>query len=35
MEVICDEIGMNGGREAHIVERSMQIIFENKYKEKQ
>jgi hypothetical protein len=34
MEVICQEIGMNGGKEAHIVERSMQIIFENKYKEK-
>jgi len=32
--VICNEIGMNGGRETHIVERSIQIIFENKYKEK-
>lgn len=35
MDVFCQEIGMNGGREAHIVERSMQLIFENKYKEKQ
>jgi hypothetical protein len=34
MDVICHEGGMNGGREAHIVERSIQLIFENKYKEK-
>jgi len=34
MDVICHEEGMNGGREAHIVERSIQLIFENKYKEK-
>jgi hypothetical protein len=34
MDVICIEEGMNGGREAHIVERSIQLIFENKYKEK-
>jgi hypothetical protein len=34
MEVICNVEGMNGGREAHIVERSIQIIFENKFKEK-
>jgi hypothetical protein len=34
MESVCQEIGMNGGRETHIIERSMQIIFENKYKEK-
>ena len=26
--------GVNGGREAHIVERSIQLIFENKYHEK-
>jgi len=35
MEAVCQEIGMNGGRETHIIERSMQLIFENKYKEKQ
>jgi hypothetical protein len=35
MNAVCQEIGMNGGRETHIIERSMQIIFENKYKEKQ
>jgi hypothetical protein len=34
MEVIRIEWGINGGREAHIVERSIQLIFENKYKEK-
>jgi hypothetical protein len=34
MGVICTEEGMKGGREAHIVERSIQLIFENKYKEK-
>lgn len=34
MEAVCQEIGMNGGREAHIIERVIQIIFENKYKEK-
>ncbi len=34
MEVIPIEWGINGGREAHIVERSIQLIFENKYKEK-
>lgn len=35
MESVCQEVGMNGGRETHIIERAMQIIFENKYKEKQ
>jgi hypothetical protein len=35
MSSVCQEIGMNGGRETHIIERLMQIIFENKYKEKQ
>jgi hypothetical protein len=34
MSVPSDVIGANGGREAHIIERSIQIIFENKYKEK-
>jgi hypothetical protein len=34
MDVISNEEGMNGGREAHIIERSIQLIFENKYKEK-
>lgn len=34
MDVICIEEGMNGGREAHIIERSIQLIFENQYKEK-
>jgi hypothetical protein len=34
MESVCQEIGMNGGREAHIVERLMQIIFKNKFNEK-
>jgi hypothetical protein len=34
MDIICVEEGMNGGREAHIIERSIQLIFENKYKEK-
>jgi len=34
MEAVCQEIGMNGGRETHIIERAMQIIFENKYKER-
>jgi len=34
MNIICDQEGMNGGREAHIVERSIQLIFENKFKEK-
>lgn len=34
MEVIRIEWGINGGREAHIVERSIQLIFENQYKEK-
>jgi hypothetical protein len=33
-DVICNVVGMNGGIEAHIVERSIQIIFENKFKEK-
>lgn len=35
MECVCQEVGMNGGKETHIIERSMQIIFENKYKERQ
>jgi len=35
MSVFCDVEGMNGGREAHIVERSIQLIFNNVYKEKQ
>jgi len=34
MSVPSDIIGANGGRETHIIERSVQIIFENKYKEK-
>ena len=34
MNIIPKEIGINGGAEAHIIERSIQIIFENKYKEK-
>ena len=28
-------VGINGGREVHIMERSIQLIFENKYKEHQ
>lgn len=35
MSIPSDVIGANGGRETHIIERSVQIIFENKYKEKQ
>jgi hypothetical protein len=34
MGIPSDTIGANGGREAHIIERSIQTIFENKYKEK-
>jgi len=34
MNINCLEEGMIGGREAHIIERSIQLIFENKYKEK-
>jgi len=34
MNIPSDVIGANGGKEAHIIERSIQIIFENKYKEK-
>jgi hypothetical protein len=35
MNAVCQEVGMNGGRETHIIERSIQIIFENQFKEKQ
>jgi len=34
MEAVCQEIGMNGGRETHIIERAMQMIFENKFNER-
>jgi hypothetical protein len=34
MDIIPNEIGLNGGRETHMIERSIQIIFENIYKEK-
>jgi hypothetical protein len=35
MDSVCQEVGMNGGIETHIIERAIQIIFENTYKEKQ
>jgi len=34
MSLIPKEIGLNGGVEAHIIERSIDLIFQNKYKEK-
>jgi hypothetical protein len=34
MSFINTDIGINGGREAHIVERCMQLIFETTFKEK-
>lgn len=34
MDFINTDIGMNGGREAHIVERCMQMIFETTFKER-
>jgi len=33
MDVIPTDLNINGGREVHIIERSLQLIFENKYKE--
>lgn len=33
MDIIPTQPGINGGREAHIIERSLQLIFENKYSE--
>lgn len=33
MDIFPTQPGLNGGREAHIIERSVQIIFENKYHE--
>jgi hypothetical protein len=35
MDIFPTQEGINGGREAHIIERSIQLIFENKYQEKQ
>ena len=35
MDIIPTQPGINGGREAHIIERSLQLIFENKYSEVQ
>lgn len=35
MDIIPKDEGINGGREAHIIERSIQMIFENKYTERQ
>lgn len=34
MKFINTDIGLNGGRESHVVERAMQLIFETRYKEK-
>lgn len=34
MDIPSKEVGMNGGQEAHVIERSIQLIFENKYKER-
>jgi len=34
MEFINNDVGVNGGREAHLVERVMQLIFETRFKEK-
>lgn len=34
MDFINNDIGMNGGREAHVVERSMQLIFETTFSER-
>ena len=34
MEFVNTDIGVNGGREAHILERAMQLIFETRFKEK-
>lgn len=34
MGCVSHKIGINGGRDAHIVERSIPIIFENKFKER-
>lgn len=34
MTLVSHEIGANGGREAHAIERSMQIIFQNTYRER-
>lgn len=33
IDIIPTQPGINGGREAHIIERSLQLIFENKYSE--
>lgn len=34
MDFINSDIGVNGGREAHVLERVMQLIFETRFKEK-
>ena len=34
LDIIPTDEGINGGREVHLIERSIQIIFENKYKER-
>ena len=34
MNFINNDVGLNGGREAHVVERAMQLIFETRFKEK-
>jgi hypothetical protein len=34
MEFINTDVGVNGGREAHVLERAMQLIFETRFKEK-
>lgn len=33
MDIIPTDLNINGGREVHIIERSLQLIFENKYRE--
>ena len=34
MDFISADIEVNGGRESHVLERAMQLIFETRFKEK-
>jgi len=34
MEIFPTDPGVNGGTEAHIIERSIKLIFDNKFKER-
>jgi hypothetical protein len=34
MDFINTDVGVNGGRETHVLERAMQLIFETRFKEK-